>query len=344
MKKRDHYLRFFQRSNGHMDMGFTDNICDRAFRVSDEFVRGFTSYRNVEPQEVFNRACEFGYDDLVMHLSDNYATITDSIRTAFLHACTTGQLRKANKMCYMAHVLRSRAIGPDEINRGFASSCFDGHLRVSQWLHGTGWVTLQSIRDAFPLSCGNGYLAVAEWLHSHSHFRNSDRHCINQAFRLSCANGHLAVAQWLHGLEPKPDVRSYGDRAFMASCQNRKTDVTLWLLTLCRSYWITMSNDRIVRYGVANSDPVDDFLRGSCDLETLCRERGIESQRNADPSECSICQSSVANIETECGHRSCVVCLIKWLKANGSCMMCRRPVSLDRCKLLIFVSSTELSC
>ena len=49
----------------------------------------------------------------------------------------------------------------------------------------------------------------------------------------------------------------------------------------------------------------------------------------ADGHDCPICMKdhdSAAWKETPCGHRFHGRCVEKWLKAKGSCPMCRRPV------------------
>jgi hypothetical protein len=116
---------------------------------------------------------------------------------------------------------------PKDKNDAFRYACYEGHLKVAQWLHSLGDVDIYAQdNDVFMWTCFNGHLKVAQWLVSLGGVDINEN-----AFRFACYDGHLEVAQWLVSLGCV-NIHAEDDGAFRDACQSGHLEVAQWLVSL----------------------------------------------------------------------------------------------------------------
>ena len=109
----------------------------------------------------------------------------------------------------------------------FQGACFNGYLKIAQWLYQIKPTIDISARDenAFRYACVNGHLKIVKWLYEIK--PTIDISTQNEyAFRYACGNGHLELAQWLYQIKPTIDISARDEYAFRIACVNGDFDIS----------------------------------------------------------------------------------------------------------------------
>lgn len=176
--------------------------------------------------EVFTKACMYGYPLIVKYLFSKYSKEID----VNIHICDEYTFRK---------------------------TCSNGHLEIAKILY-TKYPNINiHSRDewAFRYSCMYGHLEVIKYLLSVDGKTNI--HAFSEyGFRWSCLRGYLDIAKFLYHYcqtqkDQKPiDIRILQDDAFRWSCRFRKKKIVAWLATLCDRYSYMIPTDGDIHYTI----------------------------------------------------------------------------------------------
>lgn len=129
----------------------------------------------------------------------------------------------------------------------FRNSCMNGHIDFVKFLISLdNKIDIHALNEyAFRYSCARGDIEMVKYLLS---LDGKIDITVNkqEAFRWSCENGHLSIAKYLYeNYGDIINIRKCNDGAFRTACIHKKTDVAMWLESICPNYRVYFRADRI---------------------------------------------------------------------------------------------------
>ena len=123
----------------------------------------------------------------------------------------------------------------------------------------------------------------------------------------------MDIAKWLLQIQPNINISAENDEAFRDACENGHLDVAQWLCTINSSYQIQTENNKIVSFHVLKQLPID--------------KTTIVSINHIEDKTCPICYENSIQLQTNCKHCYCTLCIQKHYNNNSSCPYCKQQIT-----------------
>lgn len=143
----------------------------------------------------------------------------------FQLACENGRTKTAKWLISYFKLTRNDIISDG--NHAFFTSCANGHLSFSIWLHDKYGVDMEGDR-ALIVACENGHLEMVQWLCNT--FEVVEDSAMD-AFHASCVRCDIPMAEWIANRFgfTRETLRSYKHQTFQQCCKGHRTKILEWM-------------------------------------------------------------------------------------------------------------------
>jgi ankyrin repeat protein len=226
----------------------------------------------------------------------------------FYLACTNGEIEKAKNMLLLNPKLRI-----SESNELiFRICCIRGHIEIIKWLLECKPDIDINIYDntCFYVSCVNGHYDIVKllmYLQPNIIYKIKD---IDSLFSATCGNGHIKIAKLLLSNCKTILISSNNDSAFREACSFGHIEMSKWLVKKDPlRYYLELENNMIKKHYILNYPIIFD------EIEDINKDQ-----------ECLICLEDKVDLTTNCHHKYCSTCIIKWCVKNKTCPYCLQNI------------------
>lgn len=188
---------------------------------------------------IFERACRFGYMDIVQWIYSIEPRITQYLSGLYF-AAKDGYL---DIVVWILNTFPPISSDDYHLSCAFRGACSQGHIEIAQLLLDIAPnMDIQSGNYyVFRWACHNGHIDVAKWLYQISPPKHNS--CIRGAFDYACSGRHCHIIRWLNDIAHPILVQNdnHGDEILSSICAHGDIYVVQLLFQLFPELFLNIS-------------------------------------------------------------------------------------------------------